>query len=100
MLFGLTNTSVSFQGYINKIFDKKLNIFVIVYLDDILIYIDDDRDRHVTVVWWILEQLRKFLLYNTLKKCQFHQEKIWFFGYVVSSKSIRMEDKKIETVGQ
>ena len=43
-----------------------------MYLDNILIYIDDDRDRQVIVVQWVLEQLRKFLLYTNLKKYQFH----------------------------
>ena len=42
--FGLTNIAASFQGYINKIFAEKLDIFVIMYLDYILIYIDDDGD--------------------------------------------------------
>ena len=50
MLFGLTNPPVSFQWYINKIFAEKLDIFVIVYLDDILIYTDDDRNGHVSAV--------------------------------------------------
>ena len=50
MLFGLTNTPASFQGYINNILTKKLDIFVIVYLDDILSYIDDDGDGHVSAV--------------------------------------------------
>ena len=50
MLFGLTNISASFQRYINKILAEKLDIFVIVYLDDILIYIDDDGDRHIIAV--------------------------------------------------
>ena len=50
MSFDLINALISFQGYINKIFAKKLDIFVIVYLDDILIYINDDRDGHVAVV--------------------------------------------------
>ena len=50
MSFGLTNAPASFQRYINKILAKKLDIFVIVYLDDILIYIDNDGNSHVTAV--------------------------------------------------
>ena len=100
ILFGLTNAPISFQGYINKILAEKLDIFVIVYLDNIFIYIDDDGDRYVTAVQWVLEQLRKFFLYVNLKKSRFHQKKILFFGYVVSLKGICMEDKKIEAVKQ
>ena len=98
MPFGLTNAPASFQGYINKILAEKLNIFVIVCLDDILIYTEDDGDSHVAAVRWVLEQLRKFSLYANLKKCQFHQDEVWFLGYVVSSKGIYMEDKQIEAI--
>ena len=49
MPFGLTNTPASFQGYINKILAEKLDIFVIVYLDDIRIYINDDEGHVATV---------------------------------------------------
>ena len=69
MSFGLMNASASFQRYINKIFAEKLDILVIVYLDDILIYNNDDKDSHIADVWWVLEQLRKFLLFANLKKC-------------------------------
>ena len=100
MPFGLTNAPASFQGYINKILAKKLDIFVIVYLDDILIYTKDDGDGHVAAVRWVLEQLRKFSLYANLKKCRFHQDEVWFLGYVVSSKSIRMEGKQVEAIKQ
>ena len=48
----------------------------------------------------MLEQLRKFSLFANLKKCRFHQDEVWFFGYVVSSKGIRMEDERIEAVKQ
>ena len=69
IFFGLTNATTSFQGYINKIFAEKLNIFIIVYLDNILIYTDDDKYDHVIAIWWLLEQLKKFLLFANLKKC-------------------------------
>ena len=100
MSFGLTNALASFQGYIKKIFAEKLDIFVIVYLDDILIYTKNDRDGHVSAVRWVLKQLRKFSLYANLKKCRFHQDEVWFLGYVVSLKGIRIENKQIEAVKQ
>ena len=76
MPFGLTNAPAIFQGYINKILAEKLDIFVIVYLDDIFIYIKDESKSHVQAVRWVLDQLRKFSLYANLKKCRFHQEEI------------------------
>ena len=100
MFFGLTNILASFQKYSNIILVRKFNIFVIVYLDNILIYINDDRDSHITVIRWVLKQRKKFLLYFNFKKCWFYQEKIWFFDYVVSSKGIYMKDKKIKAVKQ
>ena len=72
MPFRLTNMPASFQKYINKIFANKFDIFLILYLDNILIYIDDNRNGHVAAVRWLLKQLRKFLLFVNLKKCQFH----------------------------
>ena len=55
ILFDLTNTPASFQKYINKIVARKLDIFGIIYPDDIFIYIDDDKDGHVAAVQYILE---------------------------------------------
>ena len=45
---------------------------MIIYLNDILIYTKNKSKKHVEVVWWVLEQLQKYLLYANLKKCQFH----------------------------
>ena len=50
MFFGLINAPTSLQRYINKIFIKKLDIFVIVYLDNILIYTTNNRDNHVVAI--------------------------------------------------
>lgn len=51
MFFGFSNTSTNFQDYINKILAEKLNIFVIVYLDNILVHIEDPGWPHVEVVY-------------------------------------------------
>ncbi len=50
MPFGLTNTPATFQGYINKILAEKLDVFVIVYLNDILIYTESEGEEHVQAV--------------------------------------------------
>ena len=72
MLFSQTNILGSFQSYVNKIFVEKLDIFVIVYLDDIFIYIKDLGQGHVKAIWWVLEALRKYSFYANLKKCYFY----------------------------
>ena len=72
MLFGPPNASASFQDYINKILGKKLDIFVVVYLDNILIYTKDLVQLHVDAVHWVLEQLRKHGLFANLQKCCFY----------------------------
>lgn len=72
MSFNLSNISASFQGYINKIFAEKPNIFVILYLDNILIYTEDPAWSHMKAVYWIPEQLQKYDFFANLKKCWFH----------------------------
>lgn len=57
MLFGRYNAPASFQRYINKILAEKLNVFVIVYMDDILIYTEDPRNANIDAVWWVLDIL-------------------------------------------
>ena len=98
MLFGLSNSLAIFQRYINKILAKKLDIFIILYLDNILIYTKDLSQPHVKVVCWVLDQLQKYLLFVNLKKCRFYQDEVHFLGYIVSSKSTNMEIIKIEVV--
>ncbi len=84
MLFRLSNALASFQGYINKILAEKLDVFVIVYLDNNLIYIEESGQLYVEAVHWVLDQLQKHRLFANLKKCLFHQNEIRFLGYIVS----------------
>ena len=96
--FCFSNAPATFQGYVNKILAEKLDIFVIGYLDDILIYIKNPGQPHVEAVRWVLDQLQKYLLFANLKKCCFYQDEVRFLGYIVSSKGISMEVKKMEVV--
>ena len=98
MPFRLSNAPASFQGYINKILAEKLNIFVIIYLDDIFIYTENEGRDHVKAVRWVLDIVRKNGLFANLKKCQFHMDEVRFLGYVVSSQGIRIEDERIKAV--
>ncbi len=96
--FDLSNVLASFQGYINKIFTEKLDIFVVVYLDYILIYTKDPGQPPVEVVQWLLKQLQKHGLYANLKKCRLYKVKVQFLGFIVLAQGIKMEEERIETV--
>ena len=96
--FGLSNAPASFQRYINKILAEKLNIFIIIYLDDILIYIEDLDQSHVEAMQWMLDLLRKNGLFANLKKYQIYNDEVRFLGYFVLSQSIQMEDERIKPV--
>ena len=98
MSFGLSNTLATFQRYVNKILAEKLDIFVIVYLDDILIHTKDLDQLHIEAIYWILDQLQKYLLFANLKKYYFYQNEVCFLGYVLLSKSISIEVEKIKIV--
>lgn len=88
MLFGLSNTPASFQGYINEMLAEKLDVFVIVYLDNIMIYIAKLGQQLVEAVCGVFAQLQKHRLFANLKKCQFYQDKVQFLEYIVSAQRI------------
>ncbi len=98
MLFGLTKASATFQGYINKILAEKLDVFVIVYLNDIFIYIESEGEEHVQAVWWLIDQLRKHSLYTNLKNCRFHEDEVRFLGYIISHQGIQIEEEEMKAV--
>ena len=62
---------------------KKLDIFVMVYLNNIFIYIKDLGQANIDAIWWVFKELRKNGRFAKLKKCQFHKEKVRFLGYIV-----------------
>ena len=98
MLFGLFNTQATFQKYVNKVLTKKLDIFVIVYLDKIMIYTEGLDQPYVKTVQQVLSQLRKYFLFANLKKCRFYEDEIRFLRYVVFLKKRSMKSEEIEAV--
>lgn len=98
MLFGVINVPRSFQGYINKILAENLNIFVIIYLDNIFFYTKDPGKIHVKAIQQILEVLRKYDLYANLKKCRFYQDEFRFLGFIVSTDQIWRKEERIDIV--
>ena len=69
MLFGLSNAPARFQGYISKILAEKFDVFVIVYLDNILNYTKNEGKGYIKAVQWVLNLLRINGLFANLKKC-------------------------------
>lgn len=74
----------------NKIVTEKLNINVIVYLDNIFVYIKDPNQLHIDAICWILKMLWKNSLYDNMKKCRFYQDEVCFLDFAVSVQGIRI----------
>ena len=97
MLFGLTNALAAFMGLMTRIFRTHVDQFVVVFIDDILVY-SKDRKNHHTHLRVVLETLRKEQLYAKLSKCEFWLNEVSFLGHIISREGIRVDPKKIEVV--
>ena len=97
MLFGLTNASTVFMDLMNRVFRPNVDQFVVVFLDDILVY-SKDRESHETHLRAVLQTLRKERLYAKLSECEFWLSEVSFLGHIVSKERIRVDPKKIEVV--
>ncbi|WMV24056.1 hypothetical protein MTR67_017441 [Solanum verrucosum] len=99
MSFGLTNTPAAFMDLMNKVFKQYLNLFVIVFIDDILIYSRNEKE-HVSPLRVVLQTLKDHQLFAKFRKCEFWLQFIAFLGHIVSSEGIRVDSQKIEVVKQ
>ncbi|XP_048430988.1 uncharacterized protein LOC125472934 [Pyrus x bretschneideri] len=97
MSFGLTNATAVFMDLMNWVFNQYLDKFVIVFIDDILIYSKSKADhvRHFTLV---LKKLREHRLYSKFSKCQFWLDQVAFLGHVISVQGIQVDYQKIAVV--
>nr|GFA05906.1 putative reverse transcriptase domain-containing protein [Tanacetum cinerariifolium] len=97
MPFGLTNTPAVFMDHMNRVCKPYLDKFVIVFIDDILIYSKDEKE-HEEHLKAILELLKKEELYAKFSKCEFWIPKVQFLGHVIDSQGIHVDPAKIESV--
>ena len=96
MLFSLTNTPTVFQRFMNDIFSDLLDVCVMIYLDDILIYSNNMSEHH----WYVkevLKHLRKAGFYAKAEKCKFYSELVEYLEYILSLSSLTMFNDKVKT---
>jgi hypothetical protein len=97
MPFGLTNAPAQFQAHMQCIFHDLLDISVVIYLDDILIF-SKTSEEHRLVVREVLRRLQRHGLYAKESKCEFHRTSVQFLGMVVSEKGLEMCKDKVQAI--
>ncbi|WVZ80238.1 hypothetical protein U9M48_027731 [Paspalum notatum var. saurae] len=97
MSFGLTNAPAYFMQLMNSVFMDSLDKFVVVFIDDILIYskTEAEHEEHLRLV---LQRLREHKLYVKFSKCEFWIDEVHFLGHVVSKGGIAVDPSKVSTV--
>ena len=97
MSFGLINAPTSFIGLMNRVFRPLFDRFLIIFIDDILVY-SRSEDEHIMHLRMVLQTLRDHQLYVKFSKCEFWLDQVAFLGHVVSKDGIQVDPKKIEAV--
>src|SRR4051812_2227624 len=97
MSFGLTNAPAYFMTMMNKAFMEYLDNFIVVFIDDILIYSKDEKE-HEKHLRLIMEKRREHKLYAKFSKCEFWLKEVGFLGHVVSAKGVAVDPSKVDSV--
>lgn len=95
--FGLTNAPVVFMSLMNGVFHTILDKFVVVFLDDILIYSQDER-KHEEHLRQVLQRLRENQLFGSLSKCAFFRPEIHYLGHVILGDGVLVDPSKIRAI--
>jgi len=97
MSFGLTNAPAYFMYMMNKVFMEYLDKFVVVFIDDILVF-SKTKEEYAEHLRLVLQKLREHKLYAKRSKCEFRLEEVSFLGHVVSNGGIAVDPSKVKDV--
>ncbi|WMV47080.1 hypothetical protein MTR67_040465 [Solanum verrucosum] len=97
MSFGVTNTPTTFMDLMNKVFRQYLDMFVIMFIDDILIYSRSEND-HMDHLRIVLQVFNDHQLFAKFSKCEFWLRYVAFIGHIVSNKGIEVDPEKTDAV--
>lgn len=97
MPFGLSNAPSTFVRLMNEIFSDFIGKFVVIYLDDILVF-SSSREQHLNHLEQVLRRLHDHKLIINLEKCTFMQKELTFLGFVISKGTLKMDPEKVEAI--
>jgi hypothetical protein len=97
MSFGLTNAPAYFMYLMNSVFMTELDKFVVVFIDDVLIY-SKNEEEHAEHLRIVLQRLREHKLYAKFSKCEFWLDSVKFLGHTISSEGISVDPSKVQEV--
>jgi len=97
MPFSLTNAPITFQSYIYKALETLVDTIYVVYLDNILIYLNNE-DKHVEHIKQVLRQLRAWGLYTKLLKYIFYTKNVEFLGFIITPRGIIMNPNRVKAI--
>jgi len=97
MSFGLTNAFAAFQQFINNLFSNLLDVCVVIYLNNILIYFNN-MFEYCWHVKKVLKYLCKTSLYAKAEKCKFHSESVEYLGYILSPSGLTISNNKVKII--
>ena len=97
MPFGLTNAPAAFMDLMHRVFRPHLDCFVVIFIDDILIYSKSEQEYegHLRIV---LQTLKEHQLYAKFSKCEFWLKRVTFLGHIISQDGLEVDPEKVEAV--